>query len=72
VTLLETNTTREDGVAMSFSNAAGFTLGSIVEGDSRVATWRFSIDASGSKCFRLRSWSDNGGTNFASVTVTPP
>ena len=71
VTLVETNTTREDGVAMSFPNAAGLTLGSIVEGDSRVATWRFRIDTAGSKCFRLRSWSDNGGTNFASVTVTP-
>lgn len=71
VTLLQTNTTREDGVAMSFLNAAGFTLGSIVEGDSRVATWRFRIDTPGSKCFRLRSWSDNGGTNLANVTVTP-
>jgi hypothetical protein len=71
VTLLQTNTTREDGVAMSFPNAAGLTLGSIIEGDSREATWRFRIDTRGSKTFRLRSWSDNGGTNFASVTVTP-
>ncbi len=71
VTLLQTDTTREDGVAMSFPNAAGLTLGSIVQGDSRQATWRFRIDTSGSKTFRLRSWSDNGGTGFASVTVSP-
>ena len=71
VTLLDTNTTREDGVPMSFPNAAGITLGSIVQGDSRQATWRFRIDTGGSKTFRLRSWSDNGGTSFASVTVSP-
>ena len=71
VTLLDTNTTREDGVAMSFLNAAGLTLGSIVQGDSREASWRFRIDARGPKTFRLRSWSDNGGVDFASVTVTP-
>jgi subtilisin family serine protease len=71
VTLLQTNTTREDGVAMSFPNAAGLTLGSIVQGDSREAFWRFRVDTRGSKTFRLRSWSDNGGTSFASVTVTP-
>jgi hypothetical protein len=53
VTLLQTNTTLEDGVAMFFPNAAGLTLGSIVEGDSREATWRFRIDTPGSKCFRL-------------------
>jgi subtilisin family serine protease len=71
VTLLDTTTTREDGVAMSFTNAAGLTLGGIVEGDSREASWRFRIDTAGSKTFRLRSWSDNGGTNSVSVTVTP-
>jgi hypothetical protein len=71
VTLLDANTTREDGVPMTFSNARGLTLGSIVEGDSRSATWRFRMDTPGPKTFRVRSWSDNGGSSVASVTVSP-
>ncbi|WP_274629686.1 S8 family serine peptidase [Arvimicrobium flavum] len=71
VTLLETRTVREDGVAMTFPNATGLTLGSIVQGDSREATWRFRIDTGGPKTFGVRSWSDNGGTNTRNVVVTP-
>ena len=71
VTLLDVSTTREDGVTMSFANALGLTLGSIVEGDGRTAIWRFRVDTAGPKTFRFRSWSDNGGTRFASSTINP-
>jgi hypothetical protein len=71
VTLLEARTTRKDGVPMTFSNARGLTLGSIVEGDSRSVVWRLRLDTPGPKTFRVRSWSDNGGVGFASVTINP-
>ncbi len=71
VTLLDAATTRQDAVSMTFSNARGLTLGSIVEGDSRSATWRLRMDSPGPKTFRVRSWSDNGGSNVQSVSVTP-
>ena len=71
LTLLDAATTREDGVPMVFPNARGLTLGSVVEGDTRSAAWRFRVDAPGPHTMRFRSWSDNGGTAFQSVTVTP-
>jgi hypothetical protein len=71
LTLLDTATTREDGVAMDFPNARSLTLGSVVEGDARSAVWRFRVDAPGPHTIRFRSWSDNGGTAFQSVTVGP-
>ena len=69
LTLLGGSTTREDGVAMDFPNARGLTLGSIVEGDTRLVAWRFRVDTPGAKTMRFRAWSDNGGTQDQSVTV---
>lgn len=71
LTPLDATTTREDGVSMQFPNALGLTLGSVVAGDARSAVWRFRVDAPGPHTMRFRSWSDNGGTAFQSVTVTP-
>jgi subtilisin family serine protease len=69
LTLLGVSTTREDGVTMDFANARGLTLGSIVEGDTRSATWRFRLDTLGTKSIRFQAWSDNGGTQFRDVVV---
>jgi subtilisin family serine protease len=69
LTLLGVQTTRKDGIAMDFGNARGLTLGSIIEGDSRSATWRFRVDTAGPKTVRFRAWSDNGGTRDQSVTI---
>jgi subtilase family protein len=71
LSLLGVTTTREDGVAMDFPNAANLTLGTVTEADTRAATWRFSANARGPQTIRFRAWSNNGGTVFKSVTVTP-
>jgi hypothetical protein len=71
LSLLGVSTTREDGVAMDFPNAANLTLGTVTEADTRSAIWRFSANARGPQTVRFRAWSNNGGTVFKSVTVTP-
>jgi hypothetical protein len=71
LTLLGVSTTREDGVAMDFPNSPALTLGTVTAGDSREAVWRFRADTSGPKTVRFRAWSNNGGTVFQDVTVTP-
>jgi subtilisin family serine protease len=69
--LLGVSTTREDGVAMDFPNAASLTLGTITEADTRSAIWKFSATSRGSQTVRFSGRSNNGGTVFKSVTVTP-
>ena len=69
LSLLGVSTTREDGVTMDFPNAANLTLGTVTEADTRSAIWRFSVN--GPQTIRFRAWSNNGGTVFKSVTVTP-
>ena len=71
LSLLGVSTTREDGVTMDFPNAANLTLGTVTEADTRSAIWRFSVNAHGPQTIRFRAWSNNGGTVFKSVTVTP-
>jgi subtilisin family serine protease len=68
ITLQRVNTTREDGVPMDFTVPA-FSLGSIVQGDSRSATWRFRVDGRGSKTLRFRARSENGGLQEKSIVV---
>lgn len=68
VTLEQVETVREDGVVMTFPGAAALSLGSIVQGDTRRAAWRFRIDAPGAKTVRFRAVSENGGTRDLSVT----
>jgi hypothetical protein len=63
VTLLGLQTTRHDGVTMSFPVAPDtLTLGNVVPLLSRSATWLFRADTPGPKLFGVRAWSDNGGT----------
>ena len=71
LSLLGVSTTREDGVTMDFPNAANLTLGTVTEADTRSAIWQFSVNAHGPQTIRFRAWSNNGGTVFKSVTVTP-
>lgn len=71
LTLLGVSTTRADGVNMDFPGASVLTLGTVTEGDSRAAVWRFRADSKGGKTVRFKGWSNNGGTVFQSVTVTP-
>jgi hypothetical protein len=71
LTLLGVSTTREDGVTMDFPNANALTLGTVTEADTREAVWRFRHDSKGSKTIRFRAWSNNGGTVFQDVTITP-
>jgi len=60
--------TREDGVTMSFTGSE-FTVGDVVQGDTRSATWRFNVTSTGSKTLTFRAWSENGGTVTRSVTL---
>ncbi len=69
VTLERLETTREDKVVMDFPGATALSLGSIVQGDSRSATWRFRIDTPGSKSLRFRARSENGGVREQTVVV---
>jgi subtilisin family serine protease len=64
------NTTREDGVNMDFTTS-NLSLGNIVQGDSRSATWSFRVDGTGSKTINFRTWSENGGSSTRSVTINP-
>lgn len=72
LSLLGVSTTREDGIAMDFPNASSLTLGTVTDADTRSATWRFRANARGPQTVRFLAWSNNGGTVFQSVTVTPP
>jgi len=65
-------TTREDGANMDFTTS-NLSLGNIVQGDSRSATWSFRVNSTGLKTINFRAWSENGGVtvNPRSVTVNP-
>ena len=39
-----------------------------MQGDSRLATWRFRVDTPGAKTVRFRAVSENGGNRDLSVT----
>jgi subtilisin family serine protease len=67
-TLVQVETVREDTVAMTFTGMTAISLGSVVQGDTRRAIWRFRIDAPGAKTVRFRAVSENGGTRDLSVT----
>jgi hypothetical protein len=64
------STTREDGVTMNFTGN-NLSLGNIVQGDSRSATWSFRVTSTGSKTVNFKAWSENGGTRTSSVTINP-
>lgn len=63
-------TTREDGVSMDFTTS-NLSLGNIVQGNSRSATWSFRVNSTGSKTINFRAWSENGGSSTRSVTINP-
>lgn len=67
---VDLQTTREDGIGMSFGTASNLTLGNIHAGDSRSAVWTFRLTTPGTKVFTFRSWSENGGELTTNVTVT--
>lgn len=71
VTVTEVRTTREDNVVMDFTTARAMSLGDIVQGDTRTATWRIRLDTAGSKTLRFKAWSENGGTQERSITFNP-
>jgi subtilisin family serine protease len=69
VTLLVVQTTRADGVSMNFLNVPdALTLGNVVSGLPRSATWLFRADTTGPKTFKIRTWSENGGEVTAITT----
>jgi subtilisin family serine protease len=68
-------TMRLDGVTMTFPDAlGGLTLGNIVPGLSRSATWYFRADSPGPKTFWMRGSWGSGGTFLVNTTVdvVPP
>jgi hypothetical protein len=69
LTFRDVSTTREDGISMDFADDE-FSLGNIVYGDTRSATWRFRATSAGEKRITFRIWSENGGTETRTVTVT--
>jgi hypothetical protein len=71
VTLESVQARREDNVLMDFTADQAMSLGNIVQGDSRAATWRVRIDTRGPKEFRFRAWSENGGTREQTITLNP-
>jgi hypothetical protein len=60
---------REDGINMVFTDDE-FSLGNIIDGDTRTATWTFRATSAGAKNIQFRIWSENGGTVTRTVTVT--
>jgi len=71
VTLESVQTRREDNVLMDFTADRAMSLGNIVQGDSRSATWRVRIDTAGPKEFRFRARSENGGVREQTITLNP-
>ena len=69
VTLESVQTQREDNVVMDFTASRAMSLGNIVQGDSRSASWRVRIDTAGPKVFRFRARSENGGLREQSITL---
>ncbi len=69
LTFDDVSTTREDGINMVFTEDQ-FSLGNIIQGDSRSAIWTFRATNPGSKNITFRIWSENGGTETRTVTVT--
>lgn len=69
VTLERLETQREDNVVMDFPGASALSLGTVVQGDSRSATWRFRMDTPGRKELRFRARSENGGLRERSIVV---
>ena len=63
------STTREDGITMTFTDDE-FSLGNIISGDSRTATWTLRATSAGSKSVTFRVWSENGGTYTRTVNLT--
>lgn len=63
------STTREDGVNMDFTDNQ-FSLGDIVVGDTRNASWTFRATTAGVKSITFRVWSENGGTVSRTVSVS--
>jgi uncharacterized repeat protein (TIGR01451 family) len=70
LTYQSVSTTREDGVAMNFTTRS-FSLGNIVQGDTRSAAWSFKINNTTAKTLDFRAWSENGGTVTESITLNP-
>lgn len=62
-------TTREDGIAMNFSGNE-FSMGNIVSGDTRSATWTLRASSPGNKRITFRVWSENGGTHTRTINLT--
>jgi hypothetical protein len=71
VTVTQVRTTREDNVVADFTAARAMSLGDIVQGDTRSATWRIRFDSAGPKTLRFKAWSENGGTQEQSITFNP-
>lgn len=67
--LVEVSTTREDGTTMTFTEDE-FSLGNIVQGDTRKAKWTFRPTSAGAKNITFRAWSENGGTETNTVNLT--
>jgi len=67
---LDRETTRLDGVSMSFPSAqASITLGNIPPSWSRTATYAYLAQTPGSKTFTYRAWSENSGEVTVSRTI---
>ena len=69
ITLEGVRTTRADGVVMDF-NVQELTLGDIIESDTRSAVWIFRANTAGTRTIDFRAWSENGGTQTASVPLS--
>jgi hypothetical protein len=77
VTYLSIQTTRLDGITMSFPHPANefqrldnpFTLGNLFPSISRSATWTFRADTPGPKTFTITGWSKTEGEFSLSTTV---
>jgi hypothetical protein len=70
LSFLGVSTTREDGISMDFTSKR-LTLGNIVQGNSRSATWTFQVNSAGKKTLRFNVYSENGGTLFQDVIINP-
>ncbi len=69
VEIVSMNTTREDGITMSYGSDSDINLGDIREGDDRTVTWMLKATSSGIKTIGTGMNSDNSGTTSTSIDV---
>ncbi|MEN0004968.1 MAG: S8 family serine peptidase [Bacteroidota bacterium] len=68
LTFVDVTAKSKDNITYTF-NGSGLSMGNIVAKDTRSAVWTFRVNSTVPQTVNFRAWSENGGTEMATVTV---